>query len=270
MPFFVNLPLSYAHHTPAYVDMFIARGVHPELGMDTTAVQSLPVAWHKEMAERFRDAGLTCAIHLPFFDLSPGSMNNGILAATRNTLSRAAELASIYDPVHMVGHPHFNRGEHAPHMARWVERSTQTWETVLDITSGCPSRSRLFLENTHERAPHAILTLLEHLPEDRAGFCLDIGHWHAFAHGFRKQDLAEWVDAVSPRLGHLHLHDNDGTDDQHLGLGAGSIPLELLFDSLRRNDVRPSATLEPHDEGAFETSVSYMQTRPDLQDTIRL
>ncbi|UZP67067.1 sugar phosphate isomerase/epimerase [Desulfovibrio mangrovi] len=270
MPFFVNLPLSYAHHTPAYVEMFIARGVHPELGMDTFAVQALPKSWHRDMAARFRDAGLSCSIHLPFFDLSPGSMNNAVLEATRATLIRAAELASIYAPAHMVGHPHFNKGEHAPHMARWIKRSVQTWEQVLDITTHDDNHPPLFLENTFERAPHAIVTLLEHLPAERCGFCLDIGHWHSFAQGFRNQDLAAWVDAAGARLGHLHLHDNDGSDDQHTGLGSGTIPLDILFDSLRRNAVRPSVTLEPHDEGAFETSLAFMQARTDLPEILKL
>ncbi len=275
MPVFVNLPLSYAHHTPQYVEMFLARGVNPELGMDTFAVQDLPLRFHQETAARFHDAGLRCAVHLPFFDLSPGSMNDRVLAATRDTIRRAAELAALYTPAHLVGHPHHNRGEHAPHMARWLERSTETWRTILDTLPGVP----LFLENTFDLTPQAILTLLEELAKQtrqtkqtdtRTGFCLDIGHWHTFARGWQKQDLDAWLTAIGSRLGHLHLHDNDGSDDQHAGLGAGTIPLEELFNILRRNEIRPSATLEPHDEGAFNISRAYLKAHPDSMDTLSI
>lgn len=266
MPVYVNLPLSFAHRTPSYIDMFIKRGVHPELGMDTYAVQALPEEWHKATAARFHNAGITCAIHLPFFDLSPGSMNNAILSATRATLQRATELALIYSPAHLIGHPHYNKGEHEPYMARWLKRATETWTMILDSIPGIP----LFLENTFERSPHAILHLLEHLPANRTSFCLDIGHWHSFAGGFRKQDLAAWLTAIGNRLGHLHLHDNDGSEDQHIGLGAGTIPLNAFFETLRINKIRPTATLEPHDEGAFETSLAYLKEHNILSSTLNI
>ncbi len=265
MPVFVNLPLSYAARQPEYIEIFISRRVCPELGMDTYAVQSLPEAWHRETAARFRQAGLACAVHLPFFDLSPGSLNDAVLDATRATLRRAAELAALYAPQHFVGHPHYNRGEHEPRAEEWLRRGVQTWLDVLEQVPDVP----LFLENTHERALQPILNLLDMLPAARTGLCLDVGHWHAFAQGWRNRDLAEWLELAGARLRHLHLHDNDGSDDQHAGLGAGSIPLEELFGVLAASGVRPSATLEPHDEGAFETSLAVLEQRGDWVAALR-
>lgn len=272
MPLFVNLPLSFAHAMPRYVDMFIEQGICPELGMDTVATHMVDEAWHQNIAARFRTAGLTCAVHLPFFDLSPGSMNDGILAATRDTLQRAARLAGLYAPAHLIGHPQYNKGEHEPRLPLWLERSTQTWRAIQRILPGVP----LYLENTHERSPRPILDLLHHLDqtdphqEHRTGFCLDIGHWHSFARGAQLQDIEVWLAAIGTRLQHLHLHDNDGSDDQHMGLGKGSIPLERLFATLHTNAIRPSATLEPHDEEAFETSLRYFAEHPDHGAALRL
>ncbi len=264
MPVFVNLPLSYAAQHPAYVDMFLARNICPELGMDTVAVQELSEAWHRALAKRFADAGLTCAVHLPFFDLSPGSMNDAVLDASRRTLRRGAELATLYAPHHMVGHPTFNRGEHEPRFEEWLRRSAQTWAGVLEA-----GRAPLYLENTYERSAGSIVQLLERLGtgSQRAGFCLDVGHWHAFGGGSRRNTLSEWLGSIGRHLGHLHLHDNDGTEDSHAGLGAGSIPLDDLLMGIReltdRWDIRPSATLEPHTVEAFETSMAYLAHRPE-------
>ena len=48
------------------------------------------------------------------------------------------------------------------------------------------------------------------------------------------------------------------------------ITLEELFNILRRNDIRPSATLEPHDEGAFNISRAYLKAHPDSMDTLSI
>ncbi|MCG8529433.1 MAG: sugar phosphate isomerase/epimerase [Desulfovibrionales bacterium] len=257
MRLFVNLPLSFAAREPRYVDMLIREGVSPELGMDTYAVQELDEHWHAKTAARFADAGLDCAIHLPFFDLVPGSLNNVILQGTRDTLLKALDLSQHYKPKHFVGHPSYQAGQHAFFYDEWLSRSLLTWQLLLkESDADIP----LYLENTYETSPDPILDILAGLSEERAGFCFDVGHWHSFAKGAKKQNLKAWLDAIAHRLGHLHLHDNDGSDDQHRALGSGSVPLLDVFDYMQENDLTPSATLEPHDEDAFPVSMEFLET----------
>lgn len=256
MRLFVNLPLSFAAREPRYINMFISQGVSPELGMDTFAIQELDEKWHKEVAGRFADAGIPCGIHLPFFDLAPGSLNNRILKATRRTLFDAVELASVYNPVHYVGHPIYDVGQHQLFHEEWLSRSILTWTLLLKETDYAVP---LFLENIFETDPTPLIELMDELPEERAAFCFDVGHWYSFGRGIQRNNLVQWLDALAPRLGHLHLHDNDGSDDQHLALGDGTIPLLELFDYIQKHDLTPSATLEPHEEEAFPKSVEFLE-----------
>ncbi|BFR49599.1 sugar phosphate isomerase/epimerase [Nitratidesulfovibrio sp. HK-II] len=260
---FVNLPLSWVARDPAWLDRFVAEAMPPELGIDTFAVQNLSRDWHRETARRLADAGLPCAVHLPFFDLHPGSLNDGVLAASRETLRRAADLAALYGPRHLVGHAAFDHSQHEPELDAWLERATGTWSAVLDV---CDAPVRI--ENTHEREPEPVAALVGALPADRAGICFDAGHWHSFARGVQRRDLRRWLDAFAPRLAHLHLHDNDGSDDQHLGLGTGSIPLDDLFGGLIARGLHPTATLEPHDEASFAVSRAWLAARPQYAEVL--
>lgn len=256
---FVNLPLSWVARDARWLRLFIERRINPEFGMDTLAVQELSESWHRETAAVLRAEGLACGVHLPFFDLHPGSFNDAILAASRETLHRAAGLAAQYEPHHMIGHVSWDGSQHGADADRWLERSVGTWGGVLGV-----SEATLCLENTHERSPEHLRRVVDALPVDRAGICFDVGHWFSFAGGIVRDDLDRWLDAFAPRLRHLHLHDNDGSGDQHLGLGAGRIPLVAFFEGLERRGVKPSATLEPHDEVAFEQSLAWMRGRPEV------
>ncbi|MBZ2170773.1 sugar phosphate isomerase/epimerase family protein [Nitratidesulfovibrio sp. SRB-5] len=263
---FVNLPLSWVVRDPAWLDRFAADGLAPELGIDTFAVQELTLDWHRDTARRLVDAGLACAVHLPFFDLHPGSLNNAILAASRDTLRRAAELAALYAPRHMVGHAAFDNSQHGGAFAAWLERACGTWAAVLEVCA-----APVHIENTHERDPEPVVALVDALAGRfgvRAGICFDAGHWHSFAGGAQRRDLRRWLDAFAPRLAHLHLHDNDGSDDQHLGLGTGSIPLDDLFGGLMARGLHPTATLEPHDEASFAVSRAWLAARKHYADVL--
>ncbi|MFV0422157.1 sugar phosphate isomerase/epimerase family protein [Oleidesulfovibrio sp.] len=259
MRHFVNLPLSFAAEHEHYIDFFMKHKIHPEFGMDTVAVQELTEDWHRKMAVLFQEQGLECTVHLPFFDLHPGSLNDGILEATRQTLRKAAQLAALYRPVVLVGHPAYDKGQHPPHHSQWLKRSAETWQMVQERAGGVPLR----LENTYEVSPHPLAELVDLMDEqnDRVfdvGICFDIGHWFSFGQGQRYSNLDDWLDAFGARVRHLHLHDNDGTDDLHLGLASSLIPLEDVFAGLESRGVKTTVTLEPHTEEDFEISKRYL------------
>ncbi len=60
------------------------------------------------------------------------------------------------------------------------------------------------------RRPGHLRYIFENLKSERIKFCFDIGHWHC--HTPHEDLLSEF----GGKLTSLHLHDNDGTDDQHL------------------------------------------------------
>ncbi|MEA4832684.1 MAG: sugar phosphate isomerase/epimerase family protein [Oscillospiraceae bacterium] len=59
------------------------------------------------------------------------------------------------------------------------------------------------------RRPEYVRYILDNVKSDRVKFCFDIGHWHC-----RTPD-EDLLKEFGGKLIALHLHDNDGTDDQH-------------------------------------------------------
>lgn len=271
MPCHVNLPLRWIYEQPAWVDWFTGGRIAPELGLDSQAL-ALPDSWHEAMAARFRDAGLSCAVHLPFMGVDPGDADETKAKAARDALRHGAELAALYGAAHMIGHPYFRPptpGRQQDDSAgRWLEKALLAWPELPRI-----GNAPLFLENTYETSPEAIAALVSTLHREQAakgtiGVCFDIGHWHSFAACETAEELDAWLDVYAGFKLHLHLHDNDGTADQHKGLGTGSVPFAALFERLRQRRLSVTATLEPHDTTAFTASIHWLGNHSDAAASI--
>ena len=83
-------------------------------------------------------------------------------------------------------------------------------------------RGRLLLESAED-----CLALFGQRAPDGLGLLLDTGHLNVTAttYGF---DRLAFVDAVAPYVGAFHVHDNDGSDDWHQPVRAGSWVLDAL------------------------------------------
>jgi sugar phosphate isomerase/epimerase len=88
-------------------------------------------------------------------------------------------------------------------------------------------------------SPEDIEILIESFPEVHLTY--DAGHGNT--HGF---GVAEFLPVMVERLSYLHLHDNNGGWDEHLGLGKGNLDIPFLMEELGKadSDHRVPLTLE--------------------------
>ena len=92
--------------------------------------------------------------------------------------------------------------------------------------------------------------LFELLSSDHICFCFDTGHFNVFSYA----PLSVWLAEMGKYLGHLHIHDNHGSTDEHLPVGCGTFPFIRFFETLREIKVKPTLTLEAHSqEGLFQS-----------------
>lgn len=252
-----------------YLEYLLQKGLRPEIGIQHGGFALLP-ARHKEVAAIIKDHGLACAIHLPFYEVQPGTSDPAKWRKSRDILLRALEIAAWYEPDHLIGHPEYDpqldsqaavSGSVAPDLTdrpgeRWLEQSAKAWSEILSL-----SPARLYLENTCDESPLAILRLLEMLP-DQAAMCFDIGHWFSAAGGSRLRNLAQWIEQLGGRLGHLHLHDNHGREDLHLGIGRGDIDFNEFLALLKVHELKPSLTLEAHSLENLDQSLAWLDQLP--------
>lgn len=92
------------------------------------------------------------------------------------------------------------------------------------------------LENT--RKIEHLDFVYKKIKSDRLKFCYDSGHEHCFTKG------KNLLDQYGDKLIALHLHDNDGTADQHRIPYEGTIKWNEIALQLKRNHYNGSITIE--------------------------
>lgn len=247
---FINAP--WYELKDHYLDLFVANGIQPEIGLEGLCLYEEPEKEFKKIAAILADNNLSCTLHAPFFDLAPGALDPEILEVSRNKLRRAFALIEIFKPKSIVCHLNFETNKQGYKWEGWKPSALETWKELAQIAakSGC----LLMLENTYETSPDAHRTILSEMNSAKSGFCLDVGHLMSFS----RTPWQDWLPALSPWLGQLHLHDNNGEGDQHLGLGLGNFDFPALFEFLAVNDLHPLVTLEPHSEEDLWQALKYL------------
>lgn len=242
---FINVPFQRLKND---IDSIVRHGIQPEIGLEGESLYTCSHEEFSEIAATLQDAGLSCTLHAPFFDLAPGALDTNILEATRNKLRLAFALLPVFRPASIVCHLNFEDNKHASKEDLWFSRSLATWQELLAIAQeqGIP----MMLENTYETGASQLTRMLGALNSPFARFCLDVGHVQAFA----KNTWQDWLPTLTPWLGQVHLHDNTGASDAHLAPGQGSFDFAGLFAYLKQEGLNPIVTLEPHtEEGVWQS-----------------
>jgi sugar phosphate isomerase/epimerase len=105
---------------------------------------------------------------------------------------------------------------------KWSPRSLEHSLTAIEHLKAFahPLGVKILLENLQNEVttPEHLLEIVRVGHFDKVGICLDIGHAHLSDGGI---DAA--IELLKPRIAELHLHDNQGTRDEHLWPSSGSI-----------------------------------------------
>lgn len=209
------------HCTTEDIEQVLPLATQHRLGIELTSFSHPPlleqpaelVARHRQWLDGFTGVR---SIHGAFYHLIPGAIDPLIREATATRMRQAVGFAREMEAAHLI----FHHGYYARARfdAGWVARSAAFWR---DILTAVPHRMTIHLENAHEISPDLQLALIDEVNDPRLGICLDIGHAHAFS----STRVLDWITTLGERITYVHLHDNDGSGDQHLPLGQGNIPL---------------------------------------------
>jgi sugar phosphate isomerase/epimerase len=246
----VNIPFPFLQ--TGYLEKFLNRGLNPEIGLDAFSLGNYPPGAFRRIARAFHGAGRRITLHGPFQDLAPGALDDGVLAASRRRLRQAFRYLPVFRPRAIVCHLGYEARHYRWDQERWLARSAATWKELAALAA--PHGVTVMLENVYETEPELFLEVLARAGAPNLRVCFDVGHLLAFSTG----DFPYWLKTLAPVIGHLHLHDNHGDEDNHLTLGAGRVPLKETLDYLAAQGRRPSVTLEPHQEGSLAPSLEYL------------
>lgn len=170
------------------------------------------------------------SLHGPFLDLNPMAFDSSVRRVTMARFNQAYEAACVLGADRVVFHScmiptvYFLQG--------WAERMIEFWLEFFEGKSGI----QVCMENVLDREAAPLAEVVRGVGRPDFGICLDVGH----AHCYSDLSLDAWLDALGGVVSHVHLHDNDGSHDQHRGLGRGTIDWDHVI--ARLSTENPAAT----------------------------
>lgn len=255
---FINAP--WYDLIEKYLDLFLEHRIQPEIGLEGLCLYNEDRSSFEYVAKRLQSRGLACTLHAPFFDLTPGGLDPYILEKTREKLQAAFALIPVFQPRSIVCHLQFEANKHGYMFNKWFANAHATWAQLIPLAAG--HNVPVMFENTYEKEPSIHTAMLKKLESPFAKFCLDVGHLLAFA----GSTWPQWLPAMLPWLGQLHLHDNSGGRDLHLAPGRGIFDFAGLFAFLKNSGVHPILTFEPHSEEDLWQTFAYLEETNLLAD----
>ncbi len=253
----------------AWIPIAVEAGAQ---GLEVRAEPDFAQPFTMTARERKRLRGLLCeaalnvSLHAPLYDINPASPNPKAEALAWSELSACVDLAQELGAGVLVIHPGSVPAEHPPHYRE------QAWRRFIFglETLGTYAQGRgvqVALENKQRgRGEDLVTTPEEHLQVLQSvpsvGACLDLGHSHTLG-----IDPQVYVDALGPRLLHVHLHDNQGSRDEHLPLGEGTLDWRRALSVLDASNYSGVVVLELADVASIEQTL--VQVRAERTNDAR-
>ena len=171
-----------------------------------------------------------CLLHAPFNELFPCAIDKKARALAVERYRQAIGLAARYHCKKVIIHGGYSPRDYFP--VWYIEQSVLFWKDFLKEDPGV----QIVLENVLEDVPDMLLDIVKSVADPRLRLCLDIGHVNAYS----QVPAMDWLEAWAPYISHFHIHNNDGSRDQHNALADGTISVKELL--LRAEELCPNAT----------------------------
>jgi sugar phosphate isomerase/epimerase len=186
------------------------------------------------------DLGLVC--HLPTF-LSTADLTDRLRQASVDEVLASLEVATDLQPLKVVLHPSYvmGLGAHVPELTR--VHAMESLEIIVEKAHAlglCLCLENMFPRTQWLIHPQEFVDVLAKFPT--INLLLDVGHAHIGDAEGKK--CLRFIEMFPDRIGHLHVSDNYGKEDQHLPIGAGIIDFPRVVKALKKTGYNDTMTLE--------------------------
>lgn len=199
--------------------------------------------------EWYSQSGRAMSLHGCFIDVNPASGDSKFRELSRQRCRESCRVALTIGAKNVVFHSScfpFLRGGY---LEGWAALCADFYDEIANAFE-----LNIFIENSPDIDPGPLKVLMETVRNPRIGVCLDIGHAN-----YSGTPVREWFDRLGDHIGYLHLSDNNGTFDDHLTLGEGTVDWEevdRLWQGLNRTT---PLTLEVGNIDSVRRSIGFLR-----------
>jgi sugar phosphate isomerase/epimerase len=193
--------------------------------------------WHTLSSQRVsklnrirKEHDVKYSVHAPFSDVNIASPSRPLLKAMIRRLEQSMDHAVALDAYMWVFHPGIKTGIS---MFYPNEDWRQNLESVRLLGMMAREKGlRIALENVPEPFPFLMKSVedFEKFHSEvkfEVGMALDVGHAHI------RGEVQDFLKTFPKKIVHMHLSDNVGDNDRHLGLGFGTVNWNDFANSIR-------------------------------------
>jgi sugar phosphate isomerase/epimerase len=175
--------------------------------------------------------GLKYSVHAPFADINIASPSKPLLKAMLKRLKESISYTSTLNAYMWVFHPGLKTGVSMFYPSMDWLQNLKTTRLLLKIAGDYGVK--IAVENVPEPYPF-LMKSVEHFAKFYEEINEDIGLVFDVGHANLNGQIERFLTVFKNNIVHIHAHDNDGKDDQHLGIGLGNIDWSNVANLLRK------------------------------------
>ncbi|MDO5847073.1 MAG: sugar phosphate isomerase/epimerase family protein [Methanocorpusculum sp.] len=214
-----------------------------ELASRTSAVELMNDGLHYTTdAALLSSFSFRYSIHAPARSVNISSVLEPIRRASVELVEESLELAAECNASHVVFHPGYYTFKEE------YEKSVSALKQSLKEINRFAEETGVIccVENMGNWGYFFLKSPDDLELTDGTGFCLDIGH---------ANECGNLYEFLKHPFSAVHVHDNDGTSDAHLGLGKGNIDVQAVVNAIKQNHITSPVAECAALEAAVETKV---------------
>ena len=226
-------------------------------------------------------AGRSAIVHGPFTELIPCAIDERARELAMKRHMESIEICRKLGVRKLILHSGWIPSMYFP---SWqVERSVEYWKKLVTKASAAvtnPAKAgaavtnrakagaatpgtgaapgetfTICVENVFEPEPDTLIEIIDGANDPRLKICLDVGHANAVK---TTGIVEEWIEKMGERIGHFHLHNNDGGSDSHGELTDGALDMERILRLAEKRCPDATYTIESR---KCEKSAAWMAAR---------
>ncbi len=217
-------------------------------GMGTSYIEILDDGTHlldknriATLKEAAKSLDLKYSLHAPFADINIASPSKTLLAASLKRLKQSMAYAVALDAKVWVFHPGAKTGISQFYPGAQFKQNSESIQQLSKAAEECGLN--IALENLPAKYYFLMSTPEEFLRLYRetnvpVGIVLDIGHANL------ENQIQPFFNQLADKIVHIHASDNDGSDDQHLGIGEGKIDYNYFKQTINKIGYDKSVIIE--------------------------
>ena len=174
-------------------------------------------------------------MHGPFTELTPAAIDSRAIDLMKDRYRSTISICEEMGIKDIVVHDGF-----IPliYQKSWhLKKSLEFWS---DFEKEIPEGFTFYIENVFDDEPDLLCEIIDGVGSDKYRICLDLGHANAMAGegpgipfiGDSTEILIGWIERMAERIGHLHLHSNDGSGDMHGDINSGSYDIAKILEAV--------------------------------------